>query len=184
MSAAELRDAMIVDLANATRKHGFRRRGRTLVRIHKNGNRSVVSLQSSQRLTKECVYIRPACGVCSVALHAAEWPDQKMFFMGEQVGKLLSSFLPGMDSRTDHWWKIADERDWRRVFDELHEVLESKAVPWMNEHWEDASILKCLQADLARGATGPARTIGERQVALLERIVGTEPCGASSGISD
>ena len=95
----------------------------------------------------------------------------KMFSMGEQIGKLLSSFSEHIDPRSDHWWRIAKEEDRHLVFEDIMRLLNSAALPWMDEHWEDCNILEYLRSRIAAGLNGPARAIAERQIGLLERIV-------------
>ncbi len=151
----------------ALKAHGYRKSG-TRFRLDRVGNLALVAFQRSTTSDAETIRFTMNIGVVSGELLRRWDPDQdiaKVSVQSAHLWKRLGDFLP--DPR-DHWWEVNSSSDIGPLETEIVAVLESKVVPFLDDHLSDAALLALWKTGRSPGLTDGQRI---RNIAELEHAL-------------
>lgn len=166
MASNELEEkftAIVGSVAAGLRPLGFRKLGQRF-RRDTDGNVSLVEFQRSAASDQHMIKFTLNVGVVSGRLLNALNPDSILQKVGSSEAHLRQRIGFFLHPPTDHWWALTSGTDTRVIAAEITSLVVRAAVPYLNEHGTDQSLLALWHTGNSPGSTEGQR---QRYVALL-----------------
>lgn len=144
---------------------GFRKQGQRF-RRDADGNVSLVEFQRSAASDQHMIKFTLNVGIVSGRLLNAWDPDSNIKKVGSSEAHLMQRIGYFLHPPTDHWWALTSGTDTEVIAAEVTSLVVGAAVPYLNEHGSDQSLLALWHTGKSPGLTEGQR---QRYVALLAK---------------
>jgi thioesterase domain-containing protein len=145
MSAASFKKTVLDAMAGALKGNGFKKRASVLSR-EVGDVVQLVSLQSSQQSTSDCIRVTVNIAVCIPRLLQDGLPSVWDGHWHKRIGDFAA--VPA-----DRWWTIASAENAAQAASEICETLEASVVPTLQSLSSSSALLQLWRSGQSPGIT-------------------------------
>jgi len=128
---------------------GFAKRGKVL-RVVRDGNCGLIEFQKSTKSSKNKLFVTVNLGVVCGDLLEGGTKLEKTTTIDAHLRLRIGMFLP---QRRDKWWELAETKEAAGVASEIGELVHNKAVPFIEQHIANSSLLAMWESGVSPGLT-------------------------------
>lgn len=154
---------VIATLSNRLNEFSFKKSGTSFRRVHEQ-NIAIINVQRSNESTIQAIKFTINVGIVSARL-LSKWDDQEVPSKQSVWQAHLRERIGTLAYGKDRWWTITYDEPPAAIEDEIVDIIERFAVPYLDQHNSDSALIALWKNGQSPGLTEGQRV---RNLALIE----------------